>query len=189
MGSTLVSPEFRIGAPVAATPRPRSFGMVVALGAPALVIAALSGLGLWSLAGRAPIDEAAIRTAQLSTRFTRLYDSDMRETLFPVMQGIVGRDGALRGPAACGLVVTGLDLSGPAPVVVWQTSQGTCPASRIGRAGGMPTVPAGAAALRSPAVVAVEVSTDPRAEGAHYAVAFAAPDGKALPLLVGGSRN
>ena len=153
-----------------------------AVAAPTFLAASFAGaMLLQRFGGPEPVVQAAERATELVSLYSRLYDSDFNETLFPITQGVAGKDEAGR-PLACGIVITGLDPApaGGARTVKWQRRYGECPDSRL-------TTEAKLDAPANAPVVVVEVVSGPT-HGNRYAVAVAVPQKLALPAIVPGSR-
>lgn len=166
--------------------------MVLALGVPAAFAVAGSVPG--SPAGPAArLARAASIASSLLAHYDRLYDSDLGQTIFPVVQGIAGRD-ADDAPAVCGMVVSGVSSTPDhVPVVVWQRAVGTCATSKVGRVQAQAILPDDAG-VDGAALVVVEVLRRDSYAGAFgtggggYAAAVLVPGSGTLMPMVSGSR-
>lgn len=162
--------------------RSGSVAIGAAVAAPTMLAASFAGaLALSWSGGAGPVAQAAARATELVSLQSRLYDSDFNQTLFPVTQGVAGKDAAGR-PLACGIVITGLEPAAAdgTRAVRWQRRYGRCPVTRL----------TPAAVLDEPAavpVVMVEVAGHP-ARGDAYAASVAVPQKLALPVVMAGSR-
>ena len=164
-----------------------SFGLVIAT----LLMAVGAGFGVSTmLMGGARIEEAAMRTAEITAKYHRLHEADFTETLFPIAEGIGGAGEAAGFSSACGVVISGIETSPAGATVKWQRSHGSCAASRMGR--GEAVILPGSVP-RGVGLVAVEVFTasmpSRTADRDGYAVSFAAPASGVVPVVLAGGRR
>ncbi len=133
-------------------------------------------------------DEAAKRTSELVAKYVRLVDGDFNATLFPIARGVADSMATPGLSPACEIVISGIDASGPTPIVKWQRAQGDCAISRIGRPGTQAAIanaPIAADAHNTArALVAVEVFTGSARTGTDgYAIALTTPANGTLPIM------
>lgn len=144
------------------------------------------------------VDQSAAQVMQIVSQYTDLYDSDFTGVFFPIAQTIAGNNAALATPAACTVVVSGLDVADrtaliPKFVVKWQRSTGTCATSKVGLPSASPTLQGGYTPPIGVPLIVVEVVSQRTLFGPsaallgktqqQYSVAVAMPRTRSLPSL------
>lgn len=106
------------------------------------------------------LESAAAETADITSQYTDLYQSDLTGTIFPIAQDIAGAT-QISGADGATIVSSIVNTSGQ-PTITWQQRNGSgAYSSAFGVAGGNATFPANYVPAVGESLIAVEVFTAP----------------------------
>ncbi|MBV9783903.1 MAG: pilus assembly protein [Acidisphaera sp.] len=106
------------------------------------------------------LESAAAETADITSQYTSLYQSDITGTIFPIAQDIA-ENTQISGSGGATIISSIVNSTGQ-PTITWQQRTGSAAyASAFGTAGGNATLPANYVPTTGESLIAVEVFTAP----------------------------